>query len=212
MQQTDSLEERTKGDIKFYAQTREVTCGPACVLMTRKLFGEDIPLTREEELRVWEQTKTNNGRLAYCTHPRMASLLMKSGYQCELWHTEAQGFVYRGGMKYWDFHTRMKYYNKYRSQAEQEGMSVKIHPFTARDIAQEAGRNDTVVMVLTKYGDSHQIFHHQLVYGVEGGDLRMACPLDGIKVVSYENFDRIMAIPHGRGALVIRKSLQGGKT
>ena len=96
-------------------------------MMAMNYFNSSIVPNSDIELDIWEETKTNNGGYTYTTHPKLASFLMKKGYTTELWHNKKEGFVNHNKlMNHWEFHRRMKYYKKFRAQAESEGMRVII--------------------------------------------------------------------------------------
>lgn len=196
-------------DIDVYHQTTAWTCGPSCVMMALNYFGDNIAFTRDTELDLWEKTRTNRGKLAYTTHPRLARDLMKRGYETELWHEYEEGFrfVPRPGMHYWDFHKRMKYYYRFWEEADAAGMKSRIHPYGVEELAQVVREPDTIIIVFSKCtsGGGGPIFHHGLLYGTDGNDVLVACPMEGRRRMSGLKLERLIATPYGKGALLVRK-------
>lgn len=189
----------------FYRQTTPWSCGPSCLMMARSALGDSIIFGEAAERCIWEQTKTNNGKFRYTTHPRLATVLTEYGYQTELWHTFPEGFVYRPGMNYWDFHRRMKYYNRFRQEAEAKGMVTRIQHFSVRELVEEVQKPNSVVIVLSKFNDSSMIFHHRLVYAANKKEIFIACPIEGKVILTHQEFDELISLPYGKGALIIRK-------
>ena len=176
--------------------------------MVRAAAEGTFELSQQIEMEVWLECRTNAGKFRYTTHPTLALYLMRFGYQTTLLHQDQAGYVYAPVMGKWDFYKRMKYYNRFRAEAEQAGMKFRLFDFSLSAL-QELFKSPGYLIVLCNVPGLHAYFHHRLVVGMANdGTIEVLCPIQGKIVQSYEEFFRSISLPLGKGALWIEKPLQ----
>ena len=209
-----------RGDVPYYPQTTEFTCGSASMMMAMAAFDPGLVLDRRLELRLWREATTifMAAGLGGCEPMGMAVALARHGFKAEVFVNTCQ-FLFLDSVRDPEKRAVMVVAQEdFRDQAKAFGAAVHKRSLSGLALRDALDAGAVVLVLVSQYRmlqtraphwvvafahDERRIFIHDPWFDVDDHETPMAA---AALPIPEDEFDRIAC--HGksrlRTAIVIR--------